>query len=69
MDCRRSCNFAARRDETLADDLDAGPGGVSTRVALLLRGTEPKPASATLVIIHLPINIPGKPYPILEGIS
>ena len=54
MHRRRSCNFAARRDETLADDLDAGPGGVSTRVALLLRGTEPKPASATLV--DLPIN-------------
>lgn len=36
-------NFTARRDETLADDLDARPGRVSTRVALLLRGAERQP--------------------------
>ena len=33
-------NLMTRRDGTLADDLDARPGRVSTRVALLLRGTE-----------------------------
>jgi hypothetical protein len=42
-------NFTARPDETLADDLDARPGRVSSRVALLLRAAERKPASATFV--------------------
>ena len=37
------CNLMARRGQPLADDLDDGPGRVSTRVALLLRGTERKP--------------------------
>jgi len=40
---RAHCNLMARRDQSLADDLDVGPGRVSTRVALLLRGAERKP--------------------------
>ena len=38
-----------RGAKTLADDWDVRPGGVSTRVALLLRGAEPNPASASFV--------------------
>ena len=40
-------NHVARRDETLADDLDVRMGGVSGRVALLLRSAEPQPTSAS----------------------
>ena len=40
-----------RRDETLADDLDVRPGGVRTRVALLLRGAEPNPALCRPVLL------------------
>ena len=45
----------ARRDETLADDLDAEHGPVSTRVALLLRGAEGNPSFAKLVNQNPPL--------------
>ena len=58
----------ARRDQSLADDLDVGPGRVSTRVALLLRGAERKPVCPLDLIKTPPINFVGTvKCPALEG--
>ena len=54
---RAYCNFTARRDETLADDLDARVGGVNAGVALLLRRVEPNPTSP--VLFKTPPSIRG----------
>jgi hypothetical protein len=45
-------NLTTRWDETFADDLDVRPGRVSSRVALLLRAAERKPASPSFVTQH-----------------
>ena len=37
------CNFTMRGDKPFAYDLVVQPGGVNSRVALLLRSIEPKP--------------------------
>ena len=58
----------ARRDQSLADDLDVGPGRVSTRVALLLRGAERKPVCPLDLIKHPPsIHWARESSPALEG--
>ena len=43
------CNLTARGDESFAYDLVVRPGRVSSRVALLLRGAERKPAPVRFV--------------------
>ena len=58
----------ARRDQSLADDLDVGPGRVSTRVALLLRGAERKPV-CPLDLINTPHQFRGRHARFWRGAS
>ena len=59
------CNLTARGDESFAYDLVVRPGRVSSRVALLLRGAERKPAPVRFVRGRVTRSLP--PLPSLVG--
>jgi hypothetical protein len=46
-----------RRIESFADDLVVWPGRVSSRVALLLRATERKPAASLVEFGNIPLHL------------
>lgn len=49
-----------RGDKTFAYDLNVAPGRVNSRVALLLRSIERKPACPSFVRLHSPIIHSGE---------
>ena len=66
------CNLTARGDESFAYDLVVRPGRVSSRVALLLRGAERKPAPVRFVRgeatpKRVPLPLPSLSDPISGG--